>query len=157
MVHYVIMILLIWYNVTSYPSLSMVSIYHRVAPGESVTWFNLWYCLDSATSLGQGSIFKVILNLNIRWYEQSVSMKGWLIEWWPEYNFPLIDWRASLVRSISPCRSIWYSLSSFKTAGVAVVEVIIFNLVFRRKYIFLTCNNRRYLKYVLGIYFFTNS
>ena len=71
--------LLIWYNVTSYPSLSMVSIYHRVAPGESVTWFNLWYCLDSATSLGQGSIFRVNLNLNIRWYEQSVSMKGWLM------------------------------------------------------------------------------
>ena len=44
-----------------------------------------------------------------------------------------------------------------EVAVVVVVEVIIFNLVSRMKYIFLTCNNRRYLKYVLGIYFFTNS
>ena len=44
-----------------------------------------------------------------------------------------------------------------EAAAAAVAGVIIFNLVFRRKYVFLTCNNRRYLKYVLGIYFFTNS
>ena len=51
------------------------------------------------------------------------------IEWWPEYKFPLIDWRSSLVRSISPCRSIsyWYSSSSFKTA--VVVEVVAADVV----------------------------
>ena len=51
------------------------------------------------------------------------------IEWWPEYKFPLIDWRASLVRSISPCRSIsyWYSSSSFKTA--VVVELVVVDVV----------------------------
>ena len=51
------------------------------------------------------------------------------IEWWPEYKFPLIDWRASLVRSISPCRSIsyWYSSSSFKTA--VVVELVVVDIV----------------------------
>ena len=54
------------------------------------------------------------------------------IEWWPEYRFPLIDWRACLVRSISPgtsCRSTsyWYCSSSFKT--VVVVEVVVVEVV----------------------------
>ena len=69
------------------------------------------------------------------------------IEWWPEYKFPLIDWRACLVRSISPgtsCRSTsyWYCLSSFKTVVVVVVEVVVV-VVFsclEQKLIFRTCN-----------------
>ena len=62
------------------------------------------------------------------------------IEWWPEFKFPLIDWRASLVRSISPCRSIsyWYSSSSFKTAVVVELvvveaEAVKFPLVIRKE------------------------
>ena len=48
------------------------------------------------------------------------------------YKFPLIDWRACLVRSISPgtsCRSTsyWYCSSSFKT--VVVVEVVVVEVV----------------------------
>ena len=44
------------------------------------------------------------------------------IEWWPEYKFPLIDWRACVVRSISPgtsCRSTsyWYFSPSHLSVG----------------------------------------